>query len=352
MIFTSESQDKGSRRARDQEVNATMPAVPQYMHWSDCDISWSRKDHPSILPNPGNYPLVVDAMVAGPKLSCKFSRVLIDGGSTINILYRDTMVKLGLSERDLERSRMTFHGIVPGLSCTPLGRIRLDVIFGTEENFRREPIWFEVADLSSPYHALMGLPTFAKFMFSAHETYLKMKIPGPNGVITVIGDFRKSLECTSAGGNLAYSQVITEEKHQLGKVIAMAQAQSKAPLPVGPAKRENEESIFQSAKDSKKVALDPSDSTKLLWSELDLATNRKASSSSSSVRTRDIFAWSPQDMSGVPRELAEHKLHIRPGSKPVKQPLQRFSEDKRRAIGEEIAKLLAASFIMEVFYPE
>src|SRR3954467_10747852 len=57
-------------------------------------------------------------------------------------------------------------------------------------------------------------------------------------------------------------------------------------------------------------------------------------------------------MPGVPRELAEHKLHIRPGSKPVKQPLRHFSEDKRRAIGEEIAKLLAAGFIMEVFYNE
>ena len=57
-------------------------------------------------------------------------------------------------------------------------------------------------------------------------------------------------------------------------------------------------------------------------------------------------------MPGVPRELAEHKLHIRSGSKPVKQPLRRFSEDKRRAIGEEITKLLTAGFIMEVFYPE
>src|SRR4051812_47456431 len=174
------------------------------------------------------------------------------------------MVKLVLSERDLERSRTTFHGIVPGLSCTPLGRIRLDVIFGTEENFRREPIWFEVADLSSPYHALLGLPAFAKFMLNAHEPYLKMKIPGPNGVITITGDFRKSLECTSAGGNLVDSQVIAEEKRQLGKVIAMAQAQNNTSLSVGLAKRSDEESAFQSAKDSKKVALDPSDSTKFV----------------------------------------------------------------------------------------
>jgi hypothetical protein len=264
MIFTSESTDKGSRRARAQEVNATMPPIPQFMHWSECPISWDRTDHPTILPNPGNYPLVVDALIAGPKFSCKFSRVLVDGGSTINILYRDTMLKLGLTERDLERSRTTFHGIVPGLSCTPMGRIRLDVIFGTEENFRREPIWFEVADLSSPYHALLGLPAFAKFMINAQQTYLKMKIPGPNGVITVTGDFRKSLECTSAGSSLAESLVVETEKRQLGKVIAMAQAQSKNPLPVGPAKRADEESAFQSAKDSKKIALDPSDSTKFV----------------------------------------------------------------------------------------
>ena len=86
MIFTSESTDKGSRRARAQEVNATMPPVPHYVHWSDCDVSWSRADHPAILPNPGNYPLVVDTLFAGPKYSCKLSHGLLDGRSTINIL--------------------------------------------------------------------------------------------------------------------------------------------------------------------------------------------------------------------------------------------------------------------------
>jgi hypothetical protein len=57
-------------------------------------------------------------------------------------------------------------------------------------------------------------------------------------------------------------------------------------------------------------------------------------------------------MPGVPRELAEHALNVRPDAKPVKQPLRRFAEEKRKAIGEEIARLLAAGFIMEVFYPD
>ena len=57
-------------------------------------------------------------------------------------------------------------------------------------------------------------------------------------------------------------------------------------------------------------------------------------------------------MPGVPRKFAEHKLHVRLDAKPVRQPLRRFSEEKRRIIGEEIARLLKARFIMEVFHPE
>ncbi|CAO2211468.1 unnamed protein product [Urochloa humidicola] len=57
-------------------------------------------------------------------------------------------------------------------------------------------------------------------------------------------------------------------------------------------------------------------------------------------------------MSGIPREVAENSLRIRLGSKPVKQRLRRFDEERRRAIGEELAKLLAARFIKEVYHPE
>ena len=57
-------------------------------------------------------------------------------------------------------------------------------------------------------------------------------------------------------------------------------------------------------------------------------------------------------MPGVPKDFAEHKLHVRADAKPVKQPLRRLSEEKRRIVGEEIARLLAADFIMEVFFPE
>ena len=57
-------------------------------------------------------------------------------------------------------------------------------------------------------------------------------------------------------------------------------------------------------------------------------------------------------MPGVPRELAEHTLNIDPKFKPVRQFLCRFNEERRKAIGEEVARLLAAGFIVEVFNPE
>src|SRR3954469_24608179 len=52
-------------------------------------------------------------------------------------------------------------------------------------------------------------------------------------------------------------------------------------------------------------------------------------------------------MPGILLEFAEHALHIKPNTKPVTQALRRFSEPKRRAIGEEVNRLLDAQFIRE-----
>ena len=57
-------------------------------------------------------------------------------------------------------------------------------------------------------------------------------------------------------------------------------------------------------------------------------------------------------MLGIPREVTEHTLKIRLGSKPVKQRLRRFNKEKRKAIGEEVAKLSAIGFIEEVYHLE
>jgi hypothetical protein len=72
-----------------------------------------------------------------------------------------------------------------------------------------------VVDLNSPYHVLLGHLALAKFMAVPHYAYLKMKLPGPRGVITVSGYYKKLIECTRASSKLAEALVIAEEKRQL-----------------------------------------------------------------------------------------------------------------------------------------
>jgi hypothetical protein len=100
--------------------------------------------------------------------------------------------------------------------------VQLDVLFGKKGNSHREPIWFEVVDISTLYHALLGRPSLAKFMAVPYYAYLKMKLPGPRGVIIVSGSFKKSLACTKESSQLAETLVIAEEKRQLLHRVELA----------------------------------------------------------------------------------------------------------------------------------
>ena len=67
-------------------------ATPQYLNWSREAITFDRDDHPDYVPNPGQYPLVVDPIIGNTRLT----KVLMDRGSSLNILYANTLELLGL----------------------------------------------------------------------------------------------------------------------------------------------------------------------------------------------------------------------------------------------------------------
>jgi hypothetical protein len=67
----------------------------------------------------------------------------------------------------------------------PLRQIDLPITFGTPSNYRRETLTFEVVGFHGTYHAILGCPCYAKFMAVPNYTYVKLKIPGLKGVITV-----------------------------------------------------------------------------------------------------------------------------------------------------------------------
>lgn len=73
----------------------------------------------------------------------------MDGGSSINILYADSLKQMGISESKLLPSNTTFHGIMLGKYTKPLGPIALEVVFGYQDNFRVEALNFEVVHFKS-----------------------------------------------------------------------------------------------------------------------------------------------------------------------------------------------------------
>ena len=77
----------------------------------------------------------------------------------------------------------------------PLGQIDLPVTFGDPSNYRTETLTFEVVGFHGTYHAILGRPCYAKFMVVPNYTYLKLKMPGPCGVITISTSFQRAYEC-------------------------------------------------------------------------------------------------------------------------------------------------------------
>src|SRR3954470_19291525 len=96
-----------------------VPAVPQFLDWSNVTIIFDRSDHPRKTHRRGKYPLVVNPLIDG----YEFSKTLLDDGRSINILYIKTLHRMKLHERQLSYSSVTFHGIIPRRQMDSLGEI-------------------------------------------------------------------------------------------------------------------------------------------------------------------------------------------------------------------------------------
>src|SRR6185295_18778143 len=104
------------------------------------------------VPQPGRCPLVVDSIVGNKRLT----KVLMDGGSGLNILYVDTLDAMGIDRSRLRPSGAPFHGVVLGKQAIPLGQIDLPMTFGDPSNFRKVTLTFEVLGFKGAYHAILG----------------------------------------------------------------------------------------------------------------------------------------------------------------------------------------------------
>ena len=128
-------------------------------------ISFSRQDKWAAIHEPGCFPLILDPCIN----SIRFERVLVDGGSSTNMLFRNSLPALKLTQVQLKPYEAQFWGVLPGQSSIPLGQITLPVQFGTPDHFRTKFVNFVVADFDGTYHAILGHPSLTKFMAVPHH---------------------------------------------------------------------------------------------------------------------------------------------------------------------------------------
>ncbi|XP_066392392.1 uncharacterized protein [Miscanthus floridulus] len=124
----------------------------------------------------------------------QLTKVLMDGGTDLNIMYAETLDAMGV-DRARIWPRAPFHGIVPGKQAMLLRQIDLPVTFGGPSDYRMETLTFEVVGFHRTYHAILGRPFYAKFRVITNYTYLKLKMLGLGGVITIDTSFQRAYEC-------------------------------------------------------------------------------------------------------------------------------------------------------------
>jgi hypothetical protein len=245
------------RKQERREVCLVKVAAPAYLDWSDKPITFDQGDHPDFVPSLGRYPLVVDSIIGNVRLS----KVLMDGGNSLNIIYAETLELLGVDRSEVRAGAAPFHGIAPGKQILPLGRINLPVYFRTPSNFWKEALTFEVVGFRGTYHAVLGRSCYAKLMAVPNYTYLKLKMSGPNGIITVGSTYRHAYECDVEC--VEYAEALTESE---ALIVDLERLSKEAP----DAKRHADN--FEPVEAVKSVSLDPSnDASKQVWigSELD-----------------------------------------------------------------------------------
>ena len=131
----------------------------------------------------------------------------------------------------------------------PLGQIDLPVTFGDQFNYRNETLTFEVVGFPGTFHAILGRPCYAKFMAVPNYTYLKLKMTGPRGVITIGTSFQRAYECEVESCGHAIAIITSGELTALKEEVTEEAPDAKKST-----------GSFESAEGFKEVLIDPNSS--------------------------------------------------------------------------------------------
>ena len=130
MIYVTHIPKRECKRAL-RDVYAIEPVAPKFNPWSSCSITFDCRYHPTSIRHGGSDALVLDPIIDRFHLT----RLLMDGGSSLNLLYQDTVRKMGINPSRIKPTKTTFKGVIPGVEAHCTGSITLEVFFGSPNNF-------------------------------------------------------------------------------------------------------------------------------------------------------------------------------------------------------------------------
>ena len=235
------------------------------------------------MKQPHNDPLVI--MLTIERFNTK--RILVDNGSSIDIIYLPAFQQLKLDPRKL-RSFDSLLVSFSGDKVYPRGIVTLTITVGTYPMQLTRQLDFLVVDFPSSYNVIIGRPTLNKWKAATSTYCLKVKFPTDNGVGEVKGDQVLAKEC--------YQAALTAKQNHTWMI------------------EEKEEDKMEALET---VELAEGEATKTTKIETKLSPEMRTRLVQFLKENLDVFAWSHEDMPGISPEVIQHKLNVDPERKPV-----------------------------------
>jgi hypothetical protein len=328
MEFETNKQRSNYFRSVNTIINDGPAARPE---WAKVPITFTEEDF-KLKSAIHNDAMVIEVNIAGWIIG----KVLVDNGSSADILFLKTFEKMNLSQHMLHPPEYPLQGF-GGKPIKPVGKTSLLVSFGDLDNAITENLTFDVVDIYHSYLAIFGRGFMNKFDAAIRQQFLCMKIRTPKGVITVFGNQQEARNIekghTPSQANV-YQLKTAEERKE----------------PYEEAKRDKEKIEIAADGKTKKVYLDNMpDRAVTIGVHLNPEEERELIQFLN--RNKDVFAWSAKDLQGVDRDIIEHALETDEKIPPKKQKLRKMSEEKVKAVEAEVQRLQDAKVIREVKYP-
>ena len=275
--------------------------------------------------HPHDDPLVIKTIVANKTIH----RVLVDNGSSADIIFASAFSKMGIGREKLEPINAYLCGF-SGERVLPLESVQLVLTVGDPSSQATTTVRFLIVEAPTAYNMLLGRPFLNAIRAVPSAYHMVIKFPTTNGVGKVRGNQRIARECYS-----------TSMKQNMVDNIYMDKLDMRDEVTTRPAPSEE---------------LEPIQLDDQLEHHVYIGSKLVEDIISSLIRFLEknmkVFPWKQEDMGGVDPAVITHKLNVNPSFKPVKQKRRSFALERQKAINEEVSKLLQAKAIRAVEYPE